>query len=327
VKFAFAGTPRFACLVLHDLVELGHRPAVVLSQPDRPRGRGRKDAPPDIASQAALLGLECLKTDDINSLVVLERLRAVGTSTLVVAAFGQLLRRPLLEALTCFNIHASLLPEYRGAAPIERALAAGEATTGVSIMRITEGLDEGPWAQQVPVVIGLRDDAGSLARVMALVGAVALTQVFDAVEDGTVEWREQAGTPSYAHKLGSQDCVLDTSLGAKSVHDRVRSLSPNVGARAVAGEVELKLWKTWPYGEPGLPAVPEVARAASGSPGRVLAAEGRLFVGCGVGVVEVLELQPASKARMTAPAFLRGYGERLGGPLTAVPCSAGPEQA
>lgn len=312
MKFAFAGTPLFGAWVLRDLVELGCPPALVISQPDRPQGRGRKGAPPPTVTHAGLLGLESLQTEDINSPIVLEHLRKLEVSTLVVAAFGQLLTRSLLESMTCINVHASLLPKYRGAAPIERALAAGEASTGVSIMRMTEGLDEGPWAQQTSVSVGLRDDAGSVGRVLALLGAVAVVQVADALADGTVEWREQVGPSSHATRIEARDCLIDTTISARVVHDRVRALSPWIGARAASGEVRYKIWRTWPYGQPGLPAVPDAAQSAAGCAGRLLVVGDRLFLGCADGVVEVLEVQPVNRPRMTAAAFIRGYAGRLG---------------
>lgn len=318
MSFAFAGTPRFAAWVLRDLAEIGVRPALVISQPDRPRGRGRKVAEPAAVAQATLLGVECLQADDINAPVVLERLQQLDLPILVVAAFGQLLRKPLLDVVLCINVHGSLLPSYRGAAPIERALAAGETMTGVSIMRVTERLDEGPWAQQRGVQVGLGDDAGSVARVLSFLGAVGLAQVLDSVADGTVVWNEQEGHPSYAPKLEARDCVLDTTRGARSVHDQVRALSPWIGARAASGQAVFKVWRTWPYGEPGLPMVPSPAEAVAGSPGAIIAAGGRLFLGCGRGVVEVLEMQPANSGRMIAACFLRGHGARLGRRLAPV---------
>jgi len=323
VRFAFAGTPRFASWVLRDLVDLGRPPALVISQYDRPRGRGQKQCPPHAVTQADCLGLEWIQTDDINSVDVLDAMRARGLAALVVAAFGQLLKKPLLETVTCLNVHASLLPKYRGAAPIERALAAGESTTGVSIMRITEGLDAGPWAQQVTVSVGLRDDTASLGRVLAVAGAVAMAEVLDSIADGTVEWREQEGHPSYAGKLGPQDCPLDATLNARSLHDRVRSLSPAIGARAVLGELPVKVWRTWPHTGSAGQALPGAAAVLAGSPGEIRVADGRLFVGCSEGTLEILDLQPASKARMTTAAFLRGYGRRVGTRLAPpTPCPA-----
>lgn len=311
MNFAFAGSPRFAAWVLSDLDSLGRRPCLVVSQPDRPQGRGRRPAPPPAAAEAARLGLECLQTEDVNSPAVLEHLRAAGAATLVVAAFGQMLSPALLEAVLCLNIHASLLPAYRGAAPIERTLAAGEERTGVTIMRITEALDRGPWAVQAAVTIGLRDDAGTVGRVLALLGAIGIDQVMTGLVDGTVEWRQQEGDSGYAVKLCSEDCVFDFARGAKAVHDGVRSLSPAIGARAASGDLQFKVWRTWPYGQTGLRAVPAEAAPAAGDPGRVVRSGGRLFVGCLEGAIEILEIQPVGKTRMDAAAFLRGYGGRL----------------
>jgi methionyl-tRNA formyltransferase len=311
VSFVFAGTPQFAAWVLADLDGLSRRPSLVISQPDKPTGRGRRSTPPPAVVEAQRLGLECLQTGDINSPAVRERLRSTGASTLVVAAFGQILKRPLLESALCLNVHASLLPAYRGAAPIERALAAGESCTGISIMRMTEGLDEGPWALRTSLSVGLRDDAGSLGRVMALLGAVGLDQVLTGISEGTAVWTEQSGAGSYAAKLTEKDHVVDFGRGAKVVHDQVRALSPAIGARSRSGSLELKIWRTWPYGQPGLEAVPPTAEAAGGVPGRLAFGVDRLFVGCLEGVVEVLVVQPAGRDRMTGAAFLRGYRDRL----------------
>jgi len=313
VNFAFAGTPDFAAWVLADLVALGRRPAIVISQPDRPRGRGRKAASPAAVIEADRLGLESFQAEDVNDAAVLARLHAIGAATLVVVAFGQILRPPLLESFLCLNVHASLLPAYRGAAPIERALAAGEPCTGVSIMRMAEGLDDGPWALQSSVSVGPRDDTGSLGRVIAVMGAMGLDQVLTGLADGTVGWTAQQGMATYAAKLGIADCRLDPGKGAASVHDQVRSLSPGIGAWSASGGLEFKVWRTWPYGQPGLQPLPSEGAGVSGRPGEVLVSGSRLFVGCGQGAIEVLLVQPAGKSKMAASDFIRGYGARLGG--------------
>jgi methionyl-tRNA formyltransferase len=323
VSFAFAGTPQFASWVLDELMELGRVPKLVISQPDRPRGRGRAGAAPHAVTQATCLGLECIQTEDISSPEVMARIRTLGIDTLVVAAFGQLLRKPLVEVVTCVNVHASLLPKYRGATPVERALMAGESVTGVSIMRITEGLDEGPWAEKVQVSVGLRQDAGSVSRILALIGASALDQVLQGMQDGNVRWTEQEGESSYAAKLTPADWWLDVSRGAKKAHDQVRALCPAVGVRGILGDAEVKIWRSWPYGEPGLDEVPHEAANVAGQPGAIGTAQGRLFIGCGQGAIEVLEIQPASRARMHMAAFLRGYSGRLGGRLRVAPTVAG----
>lgn len=316
MSFVFAGTPDFAARVLRELEESGRRPALVVSQPDRPRGRGRKTCPPPAAEEAERLGIPVLKIDDLNTPDTLEVMTATGARTLVVAAFGQMLRPEVLERFLCLNVHASLLPAYRGAAPIERAIAAGEERTGVSIMRMTAGLDEGPYALQTAVSIGLRDDAGSLTRTLAVLGASGIDQVLTGLEDGTVMWTEQQGPSSYACKLGPSDAVLDPRGTSKHVHDQVRAVSPAPGVRARSGAVEFKVWRTWPYGGAAPALVPPEATDADGRPGRLLMRGGRLFLGCGVGVLELLQVQPVGKGRMESAAFLRGYGSRLGEALS-----------
>lgn len=327
MRFAFAGTPEFAARVLRDLEDRGRRPSLVISQPSRPFGRSRKLTAPPVVAEAARQGTPCLQTEDINSDDVVERLRKDAISTVVVAAFGQILKESLLDSLMCVNIHASLLPAYRGAAPIERALAAGEQVTGVTIMRVTERLDEGPWALQKAVSIGLHDDAGSLGRVLALLGAIGVDQVLTRISDGDVVWTEQGEGGSYACKVCAVECLLSTDRGAKTVHDQVRSLSPRVGARASTGDLEFKVWRTWPFGQEGLDPVPTAAAGVSGHPGRLAVVGERLFLGCAEGVVEILALQPAGKGEMTASAFLRGYKGRLGERLSepGAPCAEGPE--
>jgi methionyl-tRNA formyltransferase len=312
VNFAFAGTPDFAAWVLADLASLGRRPALLIAPPDRPRGRGRKAGAPAAALAADRLGLEMIRAENINDTSVLARLRTSGVSTLVVAALGQMLGPPLLESFNCLNVHPSLLPAYRGAAPVERALAAGETCTGVSVVRMSEALDEGPWALQTSVSVGLRDDAGSLGRILALIGAVGVDQVLTGLADGTVRWTSQQGASSYAAKLCAADCILDTGKGAGAVHDQVRSLSPEVGVWARSGEVRFKIWRSWPYGEVGLEPVPGDGVRVTGRPGELQVSGFRLFVGCDQGAVEVLSVQPAGKTKMVTSDFIRGYGACLG---------------
>ena len=318
MNFAFAGTPQFAGWVLTELVHLGRRPSLVVTQPDRPKGRGRRVCAAPAALEAASLGIPHLQAVDVNAPDILERLREAGVATLVVASFGQILRKELLDSVLCINLHASLLPCYRGAAPIQRALAAGEERIGVTIMRVTEHLDEGPWALQRSVSVDLRDDAGTLARVLAMLGAVGIVEALAGIAEGTLKWNEQVGPSCYAHKLSAADSVLDTTRSARAVHDQIRSLSPSPGARAASGGLEFKVLRSWPYGSPGLDPVPVEGGRAAGIPGRLVAEKGRLFVGCSEGVIEVLSLQPCGKAKLRAAAFLRGYGGRLADTLAPV---------
>ncbi len=320
MNFVFAGTPDFAARVLRELDESGRRPSLVVSQPDRPRGRGRRTCCTPTILEARRLGIDAVQVDDLNAPDTIERMAATGAKTLVVAAFGQILRGPVFERFFCLNVHAGLLPAYRGAAPIERAIAAGEEWTGVTIMRVTKPLDEGPWALRTALSIGLHDDAGSVSRALAVLGAVGIDQVLTGLSDGTVTWHDQEGPSNYAQKLTVEDSVFDTGLDARALHDRVRSLSPCVGARTRSGAVEFKVWRTWPYGMAGLGPLPESAATAGGVPGSLLATEGRLFCGCREGAVELLLVQPAGKARMAAADFLRGYAARLGAAFEVPAC-------
>lgn len=318
MNFAFAGTPDFAAWTLEHLAAMGRRPCLVVSQPDRPRGRGRRATAPPAAVAAGRLGVPLVQPDDINDQAVLDRLRATNADVLVVASFGQMLRSRLLDSILCLNVHASLLPAYRGAAPVERALAAGEDFTGVTIMRVTERLDSGPWALKTSVSLSLRDDAGSVRRALAYLGAQGAHQVLTGLDDGTVLWTEQEGEACYADKLCPADCLVDTARPARAVHDQVRALSPRVGVRVASGDIHFKVWRTWPYGQPGLADPPGEAAHVAGCPGRLAVAPGRLFVGCGEGLVELLSVQPDGRITMSPAAFLRGYRGRLGDRLESV---------
>jgi methionyl-tRNA formyltransferase len=314
VTFAFAGTPVFAAEVLDDLVEQDCVPALVITGVDRGQGRGRTISSPPAAEKARQLSLPLLQTDNINQPEVVTRLREAGASLLAVAAFGQMLRAPILNVVPCLNVHASLLPSYRGAAPIARALQNGEAESGVSIMRMTPGLDDGPWALQTRVSISLYDDAGTLSRRLALLGALGLKQVMIGLQDGTVRFTEQEGEPSYAAKLDPCEVRLSRCRSALQAHNLVRALSPEIGARVTAGGLQFKVWRTWPVLSSARQGTAETGDAADvdGRQGCIVATGGRLFIGFDTGALEVLEAQPAGKKRMSAAEFLRGYGRRLG---------------
>jgi methionyl-tRNA formyltransferase len=303
VSFAYAGTPEFGAQVLRHLVARGLAPAVVVTQPARPAGRGRKTTQSAVARLCVASNLPLVETADINAPDVVETLRESGARALVVAAFGQLLRPVVLDTFDCVNVHASLLPRHRGAAPIARALMNGDEETGVCAMRMTPGLDEGPVALCSTVSVSLWQDAGDVAATLALLGAGAVAHVLQAAGTDRVVWKEQAGTPTYAAKLTAADQVLDLTGTARAAHDTVRALSPDTGARFEVGSVQVKLWRTWPHEGP--------ERAVSGRAGDATREGDRLFLGCGRGSLEVLEIQPAGKRRMDAADFLRGYGSTI----------------
>lgn len=321
MRFAFAGTPEFGARVLRDLLDRGLRPLLVVSQPDRPAGRSRRLVSPEVAAVARQNDLPVLQTADINSPDVRAALVDAGVECLVVASFGQLLRADILATFLCLNVHASLLPAYRGAAPIVRALMAGETEIGVSLMRMTAGLDEGPWALQRTLSITPRDDAGSVGRALALLGALAIEEVFETMAEGEVTWTDQPDGSTYAHKVCPADRVFDPRLSARRLHDRVRALSPGIGCEArSAGGLAFKVWRTWPrqnapYGdEPTRP-----------MPGRLTREGARLFVDCCGGALELVTVQPAGKRPMRASELLRGYESRLGENLE-VPSEGGWER-
>ncbi|HZJ02911.1 MAG TPA: methionyl-tRNA formyltransferase [Thermoleophilia bacterium] len=296
--------------MLGDLLARGMRPELVISQPDRPAGRGRHARRPPVVDMAEREGLDCVQTPSINLPEVLERLTRSGAGTLVVAAFGQLLKSEVLERFLCLNVHPSLLPLYRGAAPIRRALMDGCNETGVCIMRMSPGLDEGPITHCRRLSIDLRDDHLTLGRALAFLGALGVEEVLTGAKHGNLEWREQVGEAVYASKLTTADRRLRLDGSAHSAHDQVRALAPDIGAETQAGGIRLKIWRTWPLGVQGI-AIPAEAEKVAGYPGRVSLTKQRLFVGCGEGALELLELQAAGKRRMGPDEFLRGYLSRV----------------
>jgi methionyl-tRNA formyltransferase len=191
-------------------------------------------------------------------------------------------------------------------------LAAGESNVGISIMKMVGGLDEGPWALRSSISVSPWDDAGSVSRVLAVLGSCGVDKVLTGLVDGTVSWTEQEGVASYAAKLKAVDQTLDTTREATVVHNQIRSLSPDIGARTHAAGMAIKIWRSWPYGQSGLNPLPEAVEAVSGDPGRLEVWEERLFLGCASGAVEVFLIQPAGRGKMPVADFLRGYGGRLG---------------
>lgn len=305
MRLAFAGTPRFAATVLEGLLGSRHEVELVISQPDARRGRGRKTTPTPVAKLARERGIEPLQPERIGEV----NGEISGCEALVVAAYGQILRAGTLEAAGrgAWNVHASLLPAYRGAAPVERAIMAGEEVTGVSIMRMSEGLDSGPYILQREQEIGAETTGGELAESLASLGAEAIVQALDLIENGEELLRQQDETRvSYAEKISPEERFLDFSAGARAVHDHIRALSPHIGARA---------------SHPGVDSPVKLLRSRIASdgedlrPGEIRSGKKRILVGCGSGAVEILELQmPGAKAMPTAD-FL--VGNRLEGCFSA----------
>src|ERR671933_2247661 len=236
MKLAFAGTSDFAATILRNLIASDHEVGLVVSQPDRPRGRGRKLLKPPVAELALATGLSLRQPARIGE--VAEEIAA--HDALVVAAYGQILRPDTLYAapLGAWNVHASLLPAYRGAAPVERAIMAGETETGVSIIRMDEGLDTGPIALQYRTPIPPEMTGGELTQILADLGAKAVVEAMSRLEANSLTLTNQCSlNATYAPRLKDEERVIRWDEEAEKVHDLVRALTPHIGARTFHPEV------------------------------------------------------------------------------------------
>jgi methionyl-tRNA formyltransferase len=288
VRTVFLGTSDFAATVLGRVAESPHRPGLVVTPPDRPRGRGRNLAAPPAAGLARELGIELLQTEATESPEALERIRAARPQAGVVCAFGQLIREPLLSEIELLNVHPSLLPRWRGAAPIERAIMAGDDETGVTIMRVTEGLDSGPVALCESVPITAEDDYGSLAPRLAELGGELMVRALDLRGAGALELAEQDDPrATYAEKIDPAERRLDPALPSLELERRVRALNPHVGTY-----LELADGKR-------LGVVAARAEDEAGEDG--------LAIPTGDGVLRLLEVRPPGGRSMSAEAYLRGH--------------------
>jgi len=283
VRVAFFGTSAFAAGALERLVrEDGIDVAVVVSQPDRPAGRGRKTATPPAVTAARELGLPVVQEERASE-------APPDVEAGAVVAFGQILRPPLLGAYPLFNLHPSLLPRWRGAAPIERALMAGDRETASAVIELVAELDAGPIHGLERFPIAPADDAGAVAERALELGVPLLATALR----GETSGHAQQGEPTYAARIGADDRRIDWSRAATAISDQVRALSPHIGARAQLDDVPVTVWRA-------------ATTEGEGAPGTVTADGGTLRIATGQGALEVSELQPAGKRRMAAAEFLRG---------------------
>jgi methionyl-tRNA formyltransferase len=295
VRTVYLGTSPFAVSVLERLAASAHPPQLVVTRPDRPRGRGRKVAPPPVAEAARALGIDLIQPDSVNSEEARAAIAAARPEAVAICAFGALIREPLLSDHPMWNVHPSLLPRWRGAAPIERAIEAGDAVTGVTIMRPTPEMDAGPICLQAEEPIRPDDDYGTLAPRLARLGGDLLVRALDELP----EFREQpAEGVTLADKIGPADRRLDPALGAAALERRVRALSPHVGAFVEEPRIVVRRARATPDSVP---------------PGELRAVDGRLVLGTSDGALELLEVVPAGSRPMDAAAFLRGRGAQLAG--------------
>ncbi len=296
MRTVYLGTSGFAAATLWRLADSSHRPLLVVTPPDRPKGRGRKSLSPPVAEAARELGIELFQAESVNDESALEAIRAASPEAVAVCAFGQLIREPLLSEWTMLNVHPSLLPRWRGAAPIERAIMAGDERTGVSIMRVTEGLDSGPLALREDVAIGPEEDFEGLSARLAALGGELLTQALDQQDEGRLELTEQDDDAAvYAEKVDPTERRLDPNRPAAEMARTVRALTPHVGAYLeLAGGDRLGIRRAR--------SVDVSVRA-----GEIRAEWGALLLGCRQGALRLEVVQPQGGKPMPADAYLRGH--------------------
>lgn len=298
MRIVFMGTPDFAVPALHALLQAGHEIVAVYSQPPRAAGRGMvlRKSPVHEAAEAA--GIEVRTPEKLKSKEEQTRFSALQADAGVVVAYGIILPKPVLDGtrLGLFNIHASLLPRWRGAAPINRAVMAGDLESGVSIMRVTEGLDAGPVCAVERIEIGPDMTAGELHDALAPLGAELMVKALAALEEGTLHCHAQHDeATTYAPKLDNKETRINWRLLARDVHDRIRGLSPYPGAWF---EVEFNGKRE------RVKALGSVLADGEGAPGTLL--DDRLTVACGEGAVRLTKVQRAGKMPVSGEAFLRG---------------------
>jgi methionyl-tRNA formyltransferase len=312
-KIIFMGTPDFAVASLRALVESKKYEIVaVVSQPDRPRGRGKKVVPTPVKAYAASVGLTVLQPVKVKTPEVTAQLAAYQPDFIVVAAFGQILSQAILDIpkFACVNVHASLLPKYRGAAPLNYALMNGEKESGVTLMHMEAGMDTGGSYAQVVVPITPEMTKGELETLCQEAGARLLLEKLDAIADGSLTFTPQDESKATKATLLTRDMEhLDWTKSARQLHDLIRAFNPEPGTFTTLPDGRmLKLWDT------------RVVPGLDGVPGTVLSVSKKTFtVACGRDSLEVLEVQPESKKRMPSQVFLNGRGVKAGDQLgTAV---------
>ncbi len=294
MRLVFAGTPEFAERALSALVDAGHDVVLVLTQPDRPAGRGMRLTPCPVKRRAEQAGIEVFQPATLHEASAQTRVRDAAADAMVVAAYGLLLPDTVLEAtpLGAINIHASLLPRWRGAAPIQRALLAGDARTGITIMQMDRGLDTGPMLMQREIGVLPGDDAGSLHDKLAVLGAEMIVEV---MSGGAFRPVPQPGDGvTYAKKITREDAYLDWTRSARELERVVRAMRPAPGAQGVVGNEVLKVWRA-------------DCIDARGPAGTILEAQpSGIVVACGEGALRLLDVQKAGGKRLGVAEYLRG---------------------
>ena len=301
MRVVFMGTPDFAVQSLNALVDAGHEVTAVITQPDRPKGRGNKMAFPEVKTRALELGLPVHQPDSVKDGAFLELLKSYDPEVIVVVAFGRILPQAVLDLppYGCVNVHGSLLPEYRGAAPIQRAVLDGRKETGVTTMRMDIGMDTGDMLMQATLPITDEDTTGTMFDKLAELGGKVLIDTLAGLVNGTVvPVKQDDSKATHAARILKEDEVIRWEDSAEKIFCQIRGLSPAPGAYTWWNGERLKLWKA------------RISDRETGkAPGTVVAiSKNALTVQTGKGCLEVLELQPAGKKAMPAQAFSNGAG-------------------
>jgi methionyl-tRNA formyltransferase len=303
-KIIFAGTPDFAAAALAALFESGHSPCAVLTQPDRRAGRGKKLSPSPVKRLASRHGIPVLQPATLRDPDAVAAIAAFQPDIIVVAAYGLILPQPVLDLprAVCLNIHASLLPRWRGAAPIQAAILAGDPTSGVCLMGMEAGLDTGPVYARSEVDIGSRETAGELHDRLAAAGAQLLVANIDAIVAGDLQPEPQQDEyATYAHKFSSDDAHLDWSEDAETLERRIRAFNPVPGAWFMLGDDRIKCWRASVHAGVDVPAGQVIQAGSDG-----------VDVACGAGVLRLESLQRPGKRPVTGREFSSQSGDLAG---------------
>ncbi len=301
MRIVFMGTPDFSVPTLKALIDAGHEIVAVYSQPPRPAGRGMSERPSPVHAFAAEAGLEVRNPISLKGEAEQEAFNALDADAAIVVAYGLLLPKPILDAPRegCFNLHASALPRWRGAAPIQRAIMSGDAETAVMVMRMAEGLDTGPICLGEPIVIGPDETAQELHDALASAGAGLMVRAMEMLASGGLTATPQASEGvTYAAKIDKAEARIDFSAPASEVHNKIRGLSPFPGAWF---EIESNGKRE------RVKALRSQMADGAGEPGQVLSANKELVVACGEGAVKLVRVQRAGKKPCAVDEFLRGF--------------------
>ena len=296
MRNVYLGTSEFAAVVLRALADSAHRPQLVITRPDAKQGRGQKLAPPPVAVLARELGIPVIQPEQLHAPEVLQQIADAQPEVLTTCAYGVLIKEPLLSDYEMINVHPSLLPRWRGAAPIERAIMAGDETTGVCVMRLTAGLDSGPVALAEEIPIDPEEDFASLSARLAERGGDLLVRALDLQAEGALEFTEQseAGV-TYAEKIDPADRRLDPTRPAAELAAKVRALTPHHGVYLETASGERLGVRRARAVDEALP------------PATLEARDDGLLLGCGEGALRLEVVQPPGGKPMPADAFLRGH--------------------